>query len=106
MGYLFLVLAIVAEVSATLSLRMASRGSRRWYVPVVVGYVVAFGLLALVLREGIGLGVAYGIWAASGVALTAVAGRVLFAEPLTRTMVAGIAVIVSGVLLIELGSAH
>ncbi len=36
-------------------------------------------------------------------ALTAILGRVLFRDPLTRTMLAGIALIIGGVLLIELG---
>lgn len=106
MGYVFLAAAIVAEVCATLSLRQAARGSLRWYVPVVVGYVVAFTMLTLVLAEGIGLGAAYGIWAASGVALTAVASHRLFGEPFTRLMAVGVGAIVAGVLLIELGAGH
>jgi small multidrug resistance pump len=66
-------------------------------------YVVAFGLLAVALTLGLPIGVAYGIWAATGVALTAVLGRVLFREPLTRLMLAGIGLIIVGVLLVELG---
>ena len=52
------------------------------------------------------LGVAYGIWAAAGVALTAIGSRVFFKEPLTRVMVLGIALIMAGVLLVELGTSH
>ena len=58
------------------------------------------------LRHGMPLGIAYGIWAAAGVALTAVGSRLLFAEPLTRKMLGGIAFIVVGVLLIEVGALH
>jgi small multidrug resistance pump len=50
------------------------------------------------------IGVAYGIWAASGVALTAVAAHILFREPFTRIMGLGIVLIAGGVLLIELGA--
>jgi small multidrug resistance pump len=50
------------------------------------------------------VGVAYGVWAASGIALTAVIARVAFGEPLTRTMGAGIALVALGVLLVELGA--
>jgi small multidrug resistance pump len=50
-----------------------------------------------------GIGVAYGIWTAVGVALTALLSRRLFAEPLTRTMVVGLALIVAGVVLLEAG---
>lgn len=108
MAWFFLVVAILTEVSATLSLRMASRpgGSRRWFAAVGAGYLIAFTMLALALRDGMALGVAYGVWAAAGVALTAVSSHVLFREPLTRVMLLGIVLIAAGVLLIELGATH
>lgn len=108
MAWLYLTVAILTEVSATLSLRMAAQpgGSRRWYAAVGTGYLIAFTMLALALRDGMALGVAYGVWAAAGVALTAVASRVLFREPLTRVMMAGIVLIAAGVMLIELGATH
>jgi small multidrug resistance pump len=104
--WVVLAVAILAEVGGTLSLRMATHGRRLWLVPVVVGYLIAFAGLTVALRLGMTIGVAYGVWAASGVALTALAGRVLFKEPFTWVMGAGIALIVGGVLLIEVGSAH
>lgn len=106
MAWLLLLAAIVSEVGATLSLRMATHGSKRWHVPVAAGYLLAFTCLALTLDAGIGLGVAYGIWAALGVALTAVASRLLFGEPLNWIMAIGIALIMGGVLLVETGAAH
>lgn len=101
-----LVLAILFEVSATLCLRMAAGGSRLWWLAIGLGYVLAFSMLSLTLAVGTPLGVAYGVWAAAGVALTAILSRVLFKEPLTRVMSLGIALIIGGVLLIELGAAH
>ncbi|MGO2933981.1 DMT family transporter [Microbacterium sp.] len=109
MAYLLLVIAIVAEVGGTLSLRMAtseSKNVRRWLLLVIGGYGVAFVGLTLALAEGMPLGIAYGIWAASGVALTAVLSKLLFKEPLTKVMAMGIGLIAAGVLLIELGAAH
>lgn len=106
MGWLFLAVAIVCEVGATLSLRMATHGSRRWYIAVGTGYIIAFVALALTLEAGLALGVAYGIWAAVGVALTAVASRILFGEPLNWIMAIGIALVIGGVLLVETGAAH
>ncbi len=91
MQWLFLIGAIVFEVFGTISLRMAATGQRAYYGAVAVGYLFAFGFLTLTLNEGLGLGVAYGIWAASGVALTAVASKILFKEPLTPIMLGGIA---------------
>ncbi len=104
MAWVYLVLAIATEVVAAVSLKVATDGRRAMYAVVAAGYLVAFGMLSLALREGMGLGVAYGIWAAAGVALTAVASKVLFREPLTGLMGAGIATIMGGVLMIELGT--
>lgn len=104
MGWLFLTGSILAEVTATLSLRASVDGRKAWLAVVGVGYLVAFTLLSLTLQQGIGIGVAYGIWTAVGVALTAVGSKVLFDEPLTRIMVGGIVLIAAGVLLVELGA--
>lgn len=101
-----LVCAILGEVGATISLRMATTGSRKWWIAVASGYIFAFAMLTIVLAEGVALGVAYGIWAAAGVAITAVLSRVFFKEPLTWIMSVGLVLIVGGVLLIELGAAH
>ena len=103
MGCVLLAIAIVTEVGATISLKLATDGKRVWYVAVVAGYLIAFSLLAVALTLGLPIGVAYGIWAATGVALTAILGRVLFREPLTALMLGGIALIIVGVFLVELG---
>ena len=107
MSGLYLVAAIASETTGTLSLKLASDGrGLRWYGLVMASYLGAFALVTLALKAGMPRGVAYGIWSAGGVAVTAIASRLLFSEPLTRTMVAGIAFIMAGVLLVELGSAH
>lgn len=98
--------AIIVEVFATLSLR-ASDGFRKkaWIAPVVAGYLVCFYLLWVSLSLGMPVGIAYGVWTACGVALVAVIARYLFAEPLTWVMLAGIGLIVAGVLTIEMAGA-
>ncbi len=101
-----LIAAIIAEVTATISLRMATSGSKLWWLAVAGGYIFAFTMLSIVLAEGVPLGVAYGIWAAAGVALTAILSRIFFKEPLTWVMSLGLILIIGGVLLIELGAAH
>ena len=101
--WIFLVGAITSEVLATLSLK-AGMDHPLFYIVVAVGYASAFIFLTKALKEGMALGVAYGIWGASGVALTAILSNLIFKEPLTAIMTAGIAVIIVGVLMIELGS--
>ncbi|MDZ8172324.1 DMT family transporter [Microbacterium xanthum] len=101
--WLYLVGAIVLEVSATLALRQLVDHAG-WIVLVVVGYGGAFLCLALLLRTGAPIGLSYGVWAASGVALTAVLAAVLYGDPLTWLMSLGIAIVIGGVLLVEMGA--
>jgi small multidrug resistance pump len=98
--------AILFEVFGTLGLR-ASEGFRRraWIVPVSIGYLASFFLLWLTLRLGMHVGIAYGVWTACGVAIVAVVAKFLFDEPLTWLMGLGIALIVGGVLTIEMTGA-
>lgn len=94
--------AILAEVTGTMLLR-ASVDDPILTVAVVVAYLIAFVLLGLTLRSGLPVGIAYGIWGAVGVALTAVLGVLLFDEALGVRAVVGIGVIVLGVLVVETG---
>ncbi|WP_341975490.1 SMR family transporter [Microbacterium sp. LTA6] len=107
MTWLLLAIAIASEVTATLSLR-ASEGlrRRRWIPVIVVGYLLAFTLLGAVLAMGMPVGVAYGVWAAAGVAITAILGRVLFKDHFSAMMAIGVALIAAGVALIEFGGGH
>ncbi|GAA1134189.1 MULTISPECIES: multidrug efflux SMR transporter [Microbacterium] len=107
MTWVLLALAIASEVTATLSLR-ASEGLRRkrWIPVIVVGYLAAFSLLGAILAMGMPVGVAYGVWAAAGVAVTAVLGRVIFKDHFSLLMGIGVALIAIGVGLIEFGGGH
>ncbi|MEQ3549087.1 multidrug efflux SMR transporter [Pseudonocardia nematodicida] len=107
MPYLLLAGAIVLEVMATISLRLSDGFTR--LVPsilVVIGYLGAFGLLSQVLKAGVPVGVAYGIWAAAGVALVAIIGAVFLGDGLTPVQMGGIGLVIAGVLALELGAAH
>ncbi|MFC2547190.1 MAG: DMT family transporter [Actinomyces oris] len=95
--------AIISEVSATLALRQALN-QPSFYVMVGIGYALAFILLSLTLKAGMPLGVAYGLWGALGVALTAVLSMFVFGEPITVLVALGIALIMAGVLLVEVGA--
>lgn len=108
MGYLFLGFAIIGEVIATSFLKLTS-GERAvwWAYPVVaVGYIAAFTMLSLSLGRGVPLGIAYAIWAGIGVVLVAIISWVVFGESLTPVQIAGMALVVGGVAMIELGARH
>jgi small multidrug resistance pump len=108
MGYVFLALAIVGEVIATTFLKFTS-GERQvwWAYPIVgVGYVFAFAMLSLTLSRGVPLGIAYALWAGIGVVLVAIISWLIFHESLTWIQILGMALVVAGAVLLELGSAH
>lgn len=101
--WVWLASAICAEVTGTLALR-ASIDHLSWIALVVAGYGAAFVFLSATLRQGTPVGVAYGIWAATGVCLTAVLAVIIFGDQLTGTTMIGIGLVLAGVLLVEFGS--
>ena len=107
MAWLFLAGAIVSEVAATTALKLSVGFAR--LVPsivVAIGYVAAFALLSQALTRGMGIGVAYAVWAAAGVALVALIGVAFLGEHLTAIQVGGIALVIAGVVALELGAQH
>ncbi len=104
MGYLYLAIAIVAEVVATASLK-ASEGFTKTMpsLLVIIGYGVAFYFLSLVLKT-IPVGVAYAIWSGIGVALISIVGMVIFGQKLDLAAVIGILLIISGVVVLNVFS--
>lgn len=101
---LALAAAIVIEVASTICLRYSEGFKRRrWIAPVVLGYTVSYTLLYISLENGMPLGIAYGVWAACGVILTAVLAKKLFKDPLTMRMFLAMCIMIAGVVLVELG---
>jgi small multidrug resistance pump len=97
MNWLYLFIAIVAEVLATSALKAADGFTRLLpSIVVVVGYGAAFYFLSLTLRS-IPVGVAYAIWSGVGVVLVSIAGVVLYKQALDLPALIGIALIVAGV---------
>ena len=104
MSYLYLVIAIVAEVIATSALKASDQFSKTLpSIIVVVGYGVAFYYLSLVLKT-IPIGVAYAIWSGAGIALVTVVGLVVFDQKLDFAAIIGISLIVAGVVVMNVFS--
>lgn len=103
-SWLFLGAAIIAEVVATSSMK-ASEGFTRLFpsLIVVIGYGVAFYLLSLTLKT-IPVGIAYAIWAGSGIVLIALIGWLAFDQKLDLASVLGMILIVTGVFVINVFS--
>lgn len=101
MSYLYLAIAIVAEVIGTSALKAAEGFTRPLpSLVVIVGYGAAFYFLSLALKV-IPVGIAYAIWSGAGVALITLIGWVVFRQRLDAAALAGVALIVAGVVVIQ-----
>ncbi|MBB3192304.1 DMT family transporter [Halomonas cerina] len=104
MTYVYLALAIVAEVIATSALKASDSFTRLWpSVTVVVGYGLAFYLLALVLRS-LPVGIAYAFWAGLGIVLVTLVGLLVYGERPDLPALLGLAMIIGGVVVIQVFS--
>lgn len=99
-GFIYLSIAIIFEVVATSALKASDSFTNIGpSILVVVGYAVAFYCLSAVLKT-IPVGVAYAIWSGMGVVLITVVGRVLFNQHIDSAALLGMALILTGVVII------
>lgn len=98
-NYLFLGVAIVAEVIATSALKASN--SFTVMVPTFVGYAVAFYFLSLTLQT-VPVGVAYAIWSGCGIVLISAFGWLVYGQKLDLWGIIGIGFIIFGVLIVNL----
>jgi len=104
MTYLYLAIAIVAEVIATSFLKSCEGFTRLWpSVVVLVGYAFAFYFLSLTLRS-LSVGIVYAIWSGVGIVLVSVFAWILFGQKLDVPAVVGMVLIIAGVAVINLFS--
>jgi small multidrug resistance pump len=105
MAWILLSIAIVAEIAGTLFLKASDGLSKFWpSIGVFIGYVTAFSLLSLSLKK-IDVGITYAIWAGVGIIGAAVGGYFFFDQSLSKLSIFGMAIIVVGVVIVNLGGA-
>jgi small multidrug resistance pump len=104
MKWLFLFIAIMAEVIGTSALKY-SEGFTRWLPSaiVVIGYGIAFYFLSLTLKS-IPIGIAYAIWSGLGIVLITAIGFFVFKQTPDIPAIIGIGLIIIGVIVINLFS--
>lgn len=104
MTYLYLAVAIIAEVAATSALKASEEFTRLFpSIIVVVGYGIAFYFMTLVLRV-IPIGITYAIWSGLGIVLVAVVGFILYKQTPDIPAILGMGLIISGVVVIHVFS--
>ncbi|MCY1284634.1 Multidrug transporter [compost metagenome] len=103
-GYVYLAIAIAAEVIATTSMKAIDGFNKPLPLILVIGgYAIAFWMLTLVVRS-IPVGIAYAIWAGLGIVLVSIAALVLYQQKLDTPAMLGMGLIVSGVVVIQMFS--
>lgn len=101
MKWLFLAVAIVAEIFATSALKASSGFTRLWpTLGTVGGYLVSFYFLSLTLRE-LPVGVVYAIWSGVGIVAISLIGWLVFKQALDLPALLGIALIVAGIVVMK-----
>lgn len=104
MHYIYLILAILTETAGTMALQASEQFTRIGpTILVVLGYAASFYFMALVLKF-MPVGIVYAIWSGVGIALIAAMGKVLFNQQLDLPAYLGIALILTGILVIQLFS--
>ena len=104
MAYLYLGLAIIAEVIATSSLKASEQFTR--LVPstiVIVGYGISFYLMTLVIKT-VPVGITYAVWSGIGIVLIAAVGAIFYKQIPDFPAVIGMGLIIAGVVVIHLFS--
>ena len=103
-GYLFLGIAIAAEVIATTSMKALDGFNKPLpLLLVVVGYGLSLWLLSLVVKT-IPIGIAYAVWAGLGIVLVSIAALFIYEQKLDLPAILGMSLIVAGVVVIQLFS--
>ncbi|ORJ62513.1 DMT family transporter [Geothermobacter hydrogeniphilus] len=104
MSYLYLTVAIIAEVTATSALKASSEFTRLLpSMVVVVGYGAAFYFMTLAIRT-IPIGVTYAIWSGAGIVLVAIVSAFLYNQTPDTPAIIGMVLIISGVVVIHMFS--
>ncbi|HGM7001659.1 TPA: multidrug efflux SMR transporter SsmE [Serratia marcescens] len=101
-AFMYLTMAIVAEVIATTMLKASEGFTRLWpSLLVVLGYGVAFWGLSMVVKN-MPLGIVYAIWSGMGIVLVSVAAVFVYQQKLDWPAIVGMGLIIAGVLVINL----
>jgi small multidrug resistance pump len=102
--YLYLLIAIVAEIIATTSLKASEQFTKLWpSVLVVCGYITAFYFLSLTLKK-LEIGITYALWSGVGIVLVTITGALLYKQKPDLPALIGMAFIITGVVIINLFS--
>lgn len=101
MEWALLFLAVIFEVFATSALKLAKGFAQLWpWTIVISGYALSLYLMSLTLKT-LPVGMVYAIWSGLGDVLMVLVGRYFFKQMLDRPALIGVAMIVTGVFVLQ-----
>ncbi len=107
MAYLLLAVAIVAEVIATTLLKSTEGFTRLWpTVTCLTGYAIASAFMAMAISRGLQIDVAYALWSALGTTAIVLIAVLFLGSPISIAKVVGVALVIGGVVTLNLAGAH
>jgi small multidrug resistance pump len=106
-AYALLLVAIASEVCGTSLLKATEGFTRLWpTVGSVSGYAISILMLSLSIQRGMNVSIAYAIWSGIGTAAIVAIGFVFLRQPVTALQIGGIALVIAGVIVINLSGAR
>lgn len=104
MAFLYLAVAIIAEVIATSALKASNGFSMLWpSVTTFIGYAIAIFFLSLAMKT-IPMGIAYAIWSGAGIILISTVGLLVFKQHLDVPALIGLSFMIVGIMIINVFS--
>ena len=108
MKWIYLLGSIAFEVLGTTAMKMASQEGKNtiyWTITLWVSYIICFGLLQYAMKY-FELGTVYAIWSGVGISILAIIGYFVFKDNFTTTKIISIALIILGIIGLNLSGSH
>ena len=106
MAWVYLLAAGLLEIVWAYLMKASAGFTKPWpTIGMVVFMIGSFGLLSLAMKT-LPLGTAYAIWTGIGAVGSFAVGAFILGEPLTPLRIAGVTLVVSGLVVLKLASSH
>lgn len=105
MAWVYLIIAGLLEIGWPVGLKMSQDGENRWLgIAIAVAFMVASGFMLWLAQRDISMGTSYAVWTGIGAAGTFLVGILFYNDAATFGRVAGVLMIISGVITLKISS--
>ncbi|MBH0012967.1 multidrug efflux SMR transporter [Pseudoalteromonas sp. NZS100_1] len=105
MAWIYLVIAGLLEIGWPIGLKISQNSDIRWQgIAIAVAFLVASGFMLWLAQKQISMGTSYAVWTGIGAAGTFVVGILFYNDAATFGRIAGVLMIISGVITLKISS--